>query len=90
MDWQPIETCPPGVHVLLYFPQGERGNGGMETATLYADGKGDKLSLDHGWTHGGANAGSDFDFYEEPTHWRPLPTDTPPATASIPQNKPEV
>lgn len=37
MDWRPIETLSYGEHVLLWFPRGERGNGGMETATIYED-----------------------------------------------------
>jgi len=70
MDWQPIETVPWGQHVLLYFPNGERGIGGIETATLYED---DPDPLLCGWTHGGANAGSDWGLCERPTHWMPLP-----------------
>lgn len=67
--WQPIKTVPEGRHVLLWFPKGERGNGGMEAATVFwEDGR-----IKGGWTHGGPNSGSDWDFREDPTMWRHLP-----------------
>jgi hypothetical protein len=61
--WLPIETVPEGRHVLFYFPNGDRGVGGMEAATIY-----DRDELDCGWSHGGANSGSDLGFCEKPTH----------------------
>ena len=72
--WQPIETVPEGVHVLLWFPIGERGVGGMECGTVYL--KDDLQAPRCGveiWTHGGPNAGSDWYTSEAPTHWMPLP-----------------
>lgn len=71
-EWQPIETVPEGEHVLLWFPKGERGNGGIECATIF---KGDTIhpSGMSFWTHGGPNSGSDWDPEEAPTHWQPLP-----------------
>lgn len=75
LDWQPIETVPEGEHVLLYFPTGERGHGGIEAATVVPS-CGD---LKTGWTHGGPNSGLDWAFCEEPTHWMPLPA--PPSAA---------
>jgi hypothetical protein len=69
--WRPIDTVPDGEHVLLWFPDGERGIGGIEAATVFHK---DDGSLDHhGWTHGGPNSGSDWEFCEQPTRWRPLP-----------------
>lgn len=72
MDWQPIDTAPEGVHVLLWFARGERGVGGMECGTIF---RGDQaapggMSI---WTHGGPNGGSDWQLDEAPTHWMPLP-----------------
>ena len=71
MTWQPIETLPEGEHVLLWFPHGERGIGGIEAATVYRDLDGN--FDDVGWTHGGANSGGDWQFCEMPTHWMRLP-----------------
>lgn len=71
-SWQPIETLPEGEHILLWFPNGERGVGGMETGTVFRNY--DDGSLDSGaWTHGGPNSGSDWEFCEPPTLWMPLP-----------------
>jgi hypothetical protein len=70
-DWFPIVSVPEGVHVQLYFPTGERGNGGIECATLYHD-PNEQWGYSF-WTHGGPNAGSDWEPKEAPTHWRPCP-----------------
>ena len=69
--WFPIESLPEGRHVLLYFEEGEKGNGGIECGTVYFNDR----DLWTYMTHGGANAG---DFWEprnneKPTHWMPLP-----------------
>ncbi len=69
-QWLPIETYVEGWHALLFFPNGEKGIGGIEAATSYRD---DDGVIRHGWTHGGPNAGADWDFVEPPTHWMPLP-----------------
>lgn len=76
MDWLPIETVPTGENVLLYWPYGERGGGGMECAVVFPD---DDPSGFNFWTHGGPNAGTDWAPRngERPTHWMPLPA--PPA-----------
>lgn len=68
-NWQPIETLPEGVHVLLWFPKGERGIGGMETATVYREPDGPSRCGYAFWTHGGPNAGSEWDTDEAPTLW---------------------
>lgn len=70
MEWKKIETAPEGEHILLYWPHGERGVGGMECATFYR--YEDSWSY---WTHGGPNSGLDWDprDNEKPTHWMPLP-----------------
>ncbi len=70
--WQPIDTYRDGDRVLFWFPNGERGNGGMETAMAFRDEDGE---LRTGWTHGGPNAGSDFSFCEPPTKWCRLPNE---------------
>lgn len=75
-EWLPLETYIEGYHALLYFPKGEKGVGGIEAATAYRD----EGRLLGGWTHGGPNSGSDFDFCEEPTYWMPLPA--PPTQGS--------
>lgn len=67
--WKPIETAPEGEHILLWFPVGERGVGGIEAATIFREG-GRIVSF---WTHGGPNSGFDWDSNEQPTHWMPLP-----------------
>lgn len=70
--WYPISCLPEGEHVLLYWPVGERGVGGIECATVYRNSAWPHFDY---WTHGGPNGGSDFDAtnYEKPTHWMPLP-----------------
>ena len=76
--WQPIATAPEGKHVLLWFPNGERGVGGMECGTLYFNDAHAPGGINI-WTHGGPNAGSDWQLDEPPTHWMPLPA--PPESA---------
>jgi hypothetical protein len=75
--WSPIETIPKGEHVLLYFPYGEKGRGGVEAGTVFPE---DDGSIHCIWTHGGPNSGSDWEPVEAPTHWMPLPE--PPAKES--------
>lgn len=70
--WQPIDTYQDGDFVLFWFPDGEKGVGGKETAMAFRD---DDGIIRSGWTHGGPNAGSDFDFCEPPTMWCKLPDD---------------
>jgi hypothetical protein len=72
-EWKPIGTAPEGVHILLWFPVGERGDGGIEAATIYFYNLGIGL-----WTHGGPNSGSDWSVRgDSPTHWMPLPAPPP-------------
>ena len=68
--WQPIESYIDGFHALFYWPRGERGNGGVETAMLFR--QGDDWNY---WTHGGPNSGMDWEprYDERPSHWMPLP-----------------
>ncbi|HEX3587773.1 MAG TPA: hypothetical protein VH024_17370 [Candidatus Angelobacter sp.] len=68
-SWFPIASLPEGRHVMLYWPHGERGGGGVECATVFRDG--DTWSY---WTHGGPNAGSDWEPRddEKPTLWKPI------------------
>ena len=79
-SWQPIATVPTGEHVLLWFPRGESGAGGMECATVYRD---DDYFRPLGlgfWTHGGAERGTEWSPErpdgqpEKPTHWMRLPS----------------
>jgi len=76
MEWQPIETLPMGEHVLLWFPKGERGVGGMECATVFVEDDGFG-KIWYFWTEGGPNSGSDWSAPEAPTRWMRLP---PPPT----------
>jgi hypothetical protein len=82
-DWQPIETVPEGVHVLLYWQKGEKGIGGMECATVYREPAVINTIGMAFWTHGGPNAGSDWDSDELPTHWMPLPDPPAPSSRSL-------
>lgn len=66
----PIASYPKGHHALFWFPNGEKGVGGYETARAYPDDDGVYRT---GWTHGGPNSGTDFDFCEPPTMWTKLP-----------------
>lgn len=70
--WQPISEAPEGEHVLLWFPKGERGIGGVECGTFWREPDG---SIECFWTHGGPNSGGDWEARdgEQPTHWQPLP-----------------
>jgi hypothetical protein len=70
--WQPIETYQDGDFVTFWFPNGERGVGGKETAMAFRD---DDGVIRSGWSHGGPNSGYDFDFCEPPTMWCRLPED---------------
>lgn len=68
--WQPISSLPEGEHVLLYWPHGELGVGGIECGMVFRfDG------VWSYWTHGGPNSGSDWEPAngEMPTNWMPLP-----------------
>lgn len=73
LDWQPIETLPEAEHVALWFPEGEKGRGGIECATCYKDDYNSPTGLSF-WTHGGPNAGSDWEprNSEKPTFWARL------------------
>lgn len=64
-QWLPIAKYITGFHALFWFPNGEKGVGGFEAATCFLDP--DDKALRYGWTHGGPNSGSDFDFCESPT-----------------------
>lgn len=67
--WEPIASYNDGDFVLFWFPNGERGVGGIETAMAFRD---DDGVIRTGWTHGGPNSGGDFDFCEPPTMWARL------------------
>jgi hypothetical protein len=78
--WRPIETVPEGEHVLLWFPHGECGNGGIEAGTVFREPPSGKLDTG-AWTHGGPNAGTDWEFCEPPTMWQPTPA--PPTSTPV-------
>lgn len=69
--WLNIESAPEGTHIMIFFPKGEKGAGGIECATIFKNEDGYSF-----WTHGGPNGGLDWDprDNEMPTHWRPLPS----------------
>lgn len=73
-DWRPIDTLPEGESVLLWFPHGEKGIGGMECAMVFFGDTQSPTGMSF-WTHGGPNSGSDWEPRdgEKPTHWMPLP-----------------
>lgn len=73
LDWQPIETLPEGEHVALYWPEGEKGAGGIECATVFFNDYASPTGMSF-WTHGGPNSGLDWEprDSEKPTHWARL------------------
>jgi len=81
-DWQPISTYNEGDFVIFWFPNGERGNGGMDMAMAWRENDGSIIS---GWSHGGPNSGLDFDFCEPPTMWCWPPDDPPAPTEQAPE-----
>ncbi len=76
-DWQPIETVPEGVHVLLWFPSGEKGGGGIEAATVFWVSRDQSSFLGRQrlsyWSHGGPGYGRSWFPEEDATFWRELP-----------------
>ena len=80
-EWQPIETAPEAVPILVNAPGADRGRDSCEVVVIVrVDGE------LHYWTNGGPNAGSNMWFCGDasvadprfPTHWMPLPS--PPTT----------
>lgn len=65
MQWQPVETAPPNVEVLLYCP--ERGISNPARIELG--------TASFGWR---TEAVSNMSYHAWATHWMPLPD--PPAT----------
>jgi hypothetical protein len=74
-DWQPIETCPENVSVLIYIPNAEHYGPGIYRAIRVNMGTG-KRWLTTAWS-----CGRDYTANPEPTHWMPLPK--PPALANL-------
>lgn len=62
--WQPIETSPEFVPILIWVPEVNRGRDSAEVVIRVEN---------SWWTNGGPNAGADLDFEKPPTHWMPLP-----------------
>lgn len=83
-EWQPIETYRDGDFVLFWFPYGEKGIGGIESAMAFRD---DDGVIRRGWSHGGPNSGWDFDFCEPPTMWA-KPPDRPVGWVKPPDRRP--
>jgi hypothetical protein len=73
-EFYDIATYPDGLFALFFFPNGEKGNGGVESAMAFRD---DDGVIRGGWSHGGPNSGSDFEFYEPPTMWSRCPFPRP-------------
>lgn len=70
--WLPMDQYVEGRHAVFWFPHGDRGLGGFEAASTYLetvawDGLKEIKGWKGGWTLGGPNAGSDWDFDEPPT-----------------------
>lgn len=72
--WQPIETAPKNVSVLVYIPNAEHYGEGIYRAIL-VDMR-PTLRAPH-WTTTGLHVGRDIGADCQPTHWMPLPA--PPA-----------
>lgn len=71
IDWNfDMDAVPRGDRVFLLLEKGERGNGELAVGMICTDlGQ----PIDHFWTWGGPNSGSDID--ETPIAWAPLPKD---------------
>jgi hypothetical protein len=69
IDWRPIETMPFGERVMLYFEEGEKGNGEIDVNWVYPDDDAGPDGSWHYWTWGGPNSGSDFERDEKPVLW---------------------
>lgn len=69
IDWQPIETLPFGRRVMLFFAEGEKGNGEIDTNWVYLAAEQDPRGRWVYWTWGGPNSGSDFTRDEKPVLW---------------------
>lgn len=65
--WQPIETIPEGIPVLVWADRLHRGLASAEVVVAVRNGS--AISY---WTNGGPNAGSDIDFDPPPSLWAPL------------------
>lgn len=70
--WFPISSLPEGRRVLLFFREGEKGNGEVSSAMVFFNGS-DNVRKWTFWTWGGPNSGSDWRRCEKPTHWMPVP-----------------
>lgn len=71
--WQPIETAPEHVPILVWVPSINRGHDSAEVVIIIRsadDPSGRGYSM---WTNGGPNGGVDVDFEHDPTHWMPVP-----------------
>lgn len=69
MEWNfDMESVPRGDRVFLLLLDGEKGNGELAVGMILCD-KGQRI--DHYWTWGGPNSGSDV--CEAPIAWAPLP-----------------
>jgi hypothetical protein len=68
IDWQPISTMPFGERVMLFFADGEKGNGEIDTNWVFRDERNPDGPWSY-WTWGGPNSGSDFERDEKPILW---------------------
>ena len=68
MTWQPIETAPTNVAVLVFVPDREHYGDGIYRAILVDMGTGRR------WHSTGLAVGRDIDRDSPPTHWMPLPS----------------
>lgn len=71
--WQPIETAPTNVSILVFIPDLDHYGPGIYRAILVDMGTGRR------WHATTVAMGRDLGPHDTPTHWRPLPT--PPGDA---------
>ncbi len=66
-EWQPIETAPTNISVLVYIPNAEHYGEGIYRAILVDMGTGKR------WHASTLHMGRDINPENRPTHWMPLP-----------------
>lgn len=68
--WQPIETAPKNISVLIFIPNAEHYGSGIYRAILVHF---RPEMYEAYWTTTAVNSGYDLGDRHKPTHWMPLP-----------------
>lgn len=76
MEWQPIDTAPQGVWVLVSGFRVDHFDWRAETCSVPLVMS--ATQVDGGWIWGRCDYGLGLGFAQDPTHWMPLPA--PPQT----------